>query len=197
MDRQTVIVVMLRRPRLNEPNEMRTDPLWEFGSFGCTGCHGRNLMNPKRLAEHNGSRFAFVQNGHLGIKLVHITPPVRAVLHSGFGEVAWEPREMPLQYDTAPLIVSRSGESDTPTILHLIRGARRRGPIAQFSSKFRSCRQPLPDSAGRELVEVYERTRNSGAAVSRSYVDALPYPPPLIDLDREATYRRLLCRNLA
>ena len=61
MDDPRVIIVMLRQPRLNDPNEMRTDPLWEFGSFGCTGCHRRSLMNPKKLTELNGTRFAFAQ----------------------------------------------------------------------------------------------------------------------------------------
>jgi hypothetical protein len=44
MDDARVIIVMLRQPRLDDPNEMRTDPLWEFGSFGCTGCHRKSLM---------------------------------------------------------------------------------------------------------------------------------------------------------
>src|SRR6185312_13769949 len=55
MDDPKVIIVMLRQPRLDSPNEMRTDPLWEFGSFGCTGCHRKNLMNPNKLTELNGT----------------------------------------------------------------------------------------------------------------------------------------------
>jgi hypothetical protein len=43
-----VIMVHLRRPKTHCPNEMRSDPFWEFGSFGCTRCHGRILMNPPR-----------------------------------------------------------------------------------------------------------------------------------------------------
>jgi hypothetical protein len=76
MNEPKVILVMLRQPRRSNPNEMRTDPLWEFGSFGCTRCHRKNLMNPKKLAELNGVRLGFAQNGPLGIKLVHVTPPV-------------------------------------------------------------------------------------------------------------------------
>ena len=34
-------------------------------------------------------------------------------------------------------------------------------------------------------------TGADGAAVVEGYEDALPYPPPRIDADREATYRRL------
>ena len=47
MAEHRIVIVMLRQPRLEDPSEMRTDPLWEFGSFGCTGCHRKNLMNPE------------------------------------------------------------------------------------------------------------------------------------------------------
>jgi hypothetical protein len=89
---------MLRRPRLDDPNEMRTDPLWEFGSFGCTGCHRANLMNPAKLTELHGARVGFAQNGPHGIKLVHLTPPIRTLHHGSFGEAKWSPAEMPLTY---------------------------------------------------------------------------------------------------
>jgi hypothetical protein len=92
----SVVLVMLRQPRLDDLNEMRTDPLWEFGSFGCTGCHRRNLMNLKRLSELNGMRLGFVQNGDLGVKLVHVTPPVKMLNHGAFGEARWTPPDMPL-----------------------------------------------------------------------------------------------------
>src|SRR5205814_8322552 len=76
----------LLSPLLSAPFPYTTlfrSPLWEFGSFGCTGCHNRNLMNPNRLTELSGARLAFAQNGDLGIKLVHLTPPV-SVVHHGF-----------------------------------------------------------------------------------------------------------------
>jgi hypothetical protein len=191
-----IVIVMLRQPRLEDPNEMRTDPLWEFGSFGCTGCHRKNLMNPKKLIEHNGARFAFAQNGQLGIKLVHVTPPVRMLHHGLFGEATWEPSAMPLRYDSAPTLVNNFGASDVPTLIHMISDVIRSSPVAQFASKFRSRRQPLPDHVGRELLEVYNSFRAHGAAVAEDYEDALPYPPPRIDADRESTYRRLRnCSN--
>ncbi len=187
-----IVFVMLRQPWLGDPNEMRTDPLWELGSFGCTRCHRKNLMNPKKLSEHEGARFAFAQNGRLGIKLVHVTPPVRMRHHGMFGEATWNPSAMPLRYDSAPTLVNNSGESDVPTLIQMISDVRRESPVAQFASKFRSRRQPLPDHVGQELLEVYNRFRDDGATVAERYEDALPYPPPRIDPDREATYRRLL-----
>lgn len=94
MDDARVMLVMLRQPQRDDPNEMRTDPLWEFGSFGCTGCHRSNLMNPAKLSELHGARLGFAQNGPCGIKLVHITPPIVTLHHGSFGEAKWSPVEM-------------------------------------------------------------------------------------------------------
>ncbi len=54
-NKQTVLVALLRQPRMERPNEMRSDPFWEFGSFGLTGCHKTNLMHPKE-GEGTGRR---------------------------------------------------------------------------------------------------------------------------------------------
>lgn len=197
MDSPRVVIVILRRPRLENPNEMRTDPLWEFGSFGCTRCHQKNLMNPKKLTEHNGAQFAFAQNGALGFKLVYVTPPVRTLHHGMFGEATWAPADMPLRYDSAPCLVDNFRVSDVPMLIDMISDVRRGTPVAQFASKFRSRRQPLPDHVGWELLEVYHRFRADDAAVAEGYEDALPYPPPRIDRDREATYRRLLSSGIS
>ncbi|WP_424990935.1 hypothetical protein [Fluviibacterium sp. S390] len=153
-------------------------------------------MNPKRLNEHNGSQFAFAQNGRLGVKLVHVTPPVRMLHHGLFGEATWRPAEMPLCYDSAPTLVTNFAGSDVPSLIHMIRDVRRASPVAQFSSKFRSRRRPLPDRVGQEVLEVYHRFRANGAAVAQAYEDALPFPPPCSDRDREATYQRLLDRSI-
>jgi hypothetical protein len=120
MDDPRVIIVMLRKPNIYDPSEMRTDPLWEFGSFGCTGCHRDNLMNPNKLTELNGTRFAFAQNGALGVKLVHITPPVNTLHHGMVGEATWHPVEMPLTYSSAPILINNFGASDVPEIREMI-----------------------------------------------------------------------------
>jgi hypothetical protein len=198
MDDARIILVMLRRPRLGDPNEMRTDPLWEFGSFGCTGCHHANLMNPAKLSELHGARFGFAQNGPYGIKLVHLTPPISTLHHGSFGEAKWSPAEMPLTYASAPTLVNNLGYSDVPLLTNMLGGVRRSSPVARFASKFRSRREALPPPIGEQVVTVYERTRSDGSSIyiARSYVDALPYIPPRVDDDREATYHRLL-RNSA
>src|SRR6516165_3609445 len=151
MDEPRVVLVMLRQPRSDNPNEMRTDPLWEFGSFGCTGCHRTNLMNPRKLSKLNEARLAFAQNGPYGVKLVHVTPPVRLISHGSFGEAKWSPAEMPLSYDTAPTLVNNHGFSDIPNLLEMISGVHRGSPVAKFASKFRSRRLPLPASIGQRI----------------------------------------------
>jgi hypothetical protein len=194
MDDARVILVMLRRPRLDDPNEMRTDPLWEFGSFGCTGCHRANLMNPAKLTELHGAHLGFAQNGPHGIKLVHLTPPIRTLHHGSFGEAKWSPAEMPLTYASAPTLVNSLGASDVPLLMDMLSGVRRGSPVARFASKFRSRCKPLPPSVAEQVIAVYERQRSDGGtgSVARFYVDALPCVPPRVDHNRQATYQQLL-----
>jgi len=153
------------------------------------------LMNPRKLTELNGARLAFAQNGPHGIKLVHVTPPVRTLHHGSFGEAKWSPAEMPLSYASAPTLVNNLGFSDVPNLLDMITGVRRGSPVARFASKFRSRRLPLPASIGERMIAVYDCVRSDGGSVAHSYVDALPWLPPRIDDDREATYRRLLRKS--
>ncbi|MDE0241882.1 MAG: hypothetical protein OXQ84_17115 [bacterium] len=173
-----VIVVMLRQPKGDDPREMRTDPLWEFGSFGCTGCHRRNLMNPRKVAELDGSRLAFAQGGDSEIRLVHVTPPVTMIHHGSFAEAVWQPQDMPLAYDSAPLLVDNRGDSDLPVLMEMIDDVRRNTPVARFASKFRSRRKPLPADIGRHLIASYLGFRQRGAVVAQCYADSLPFPPP-------------------
>src|SRR5436309_13484083 len=105
-----MFMVMLRRPRKNDP---RTDPFWEFGSFGCTGCHRRNLLHPRNCQIATGDRLAFVQGGNLGWRLLLITPPVNRVDHSGPRstrciELRWPSDRLPFRYDRAPSLFEMS-----------------------------------------------------------------------------------------
>jgi hypothetical protein len=105
MSNQTFIVI-LRRPGKGDP---RTDPFWEFGSFGCTGCHSKNLLHPKNCQIRSGDRLAFVQGGHLGFRLLLLTPPVERIDHAGDSprgvvELRWRPPRKPFRYNRAPSI---------------------------------------------------------------------------------------------
>jgi hypothetical protein len=196
MAEDRVIVVLLRRPRKSNPEEMRSDPFWEFGSFGCTRCHARNLMNPSKGHELEGVRLAFVQGGHLGLRLVLITPPVRIVHHTGCCEARWKPAQMPFRYDSAPLVVSNEGETDFSGLIEMFADTNRTTLVGRFSSRFRSRREPLPAHVARKLLRRYEQVvrRARKGSFAASYEEALPYPPNRIDGNRASTYRQLLAR---
>lgn len=176
---------------LNEPQEMRTDPLWNFGSFGCTSCHSKNLMNPKKIDQLEGVRLAFARGGDSEVRLVHVTPPITVVCHGVFSEAKWLPEEMPLAYETAPVLIDNYGSSDTPKLISVFRDVNRQNCVSRFASKFRTRRKPLPPDIAKEIAWVYEKTRRSGATVSQCYTDSLPYAPLNIDRNREATYDAL------
>jgi len=214
--KQTVLVALLRQPHMERPTEMRSDPFWEFGSFGLTGCHKTNLMHPKKVHELKGARIAFVQGGDAGFKLVYLTPPVTPIPYSDRSEIRWETSgkngvssetgvsnetgsTMPFRYEKAPFIISTSGVSDVPEIVHIFENVRRNGWMGRFASKFRTRREPLPDACAAQLIKVWNaRVRKATAGdFARIYTDALPYNPPKTDFDREGTYDRMLAAALA
>ena len=188
-----VVIVHLRRPRRSDPNEMRSDPFWEFGSFGCTGCHMKNLMNPRRIDELEGARLAFAQGGPEGFRLVLLTPPVHAIRHKNRCELRWDASRVPFRYDRAPLLINNEGESDFPLLRRIIR-ADRETWCGRFSSRFRSSRTPLRNDAAGELLRVYQAHMDgvSPEALMVGYADTMPYPPNKVDGHRKRTYRRLL-----
>jgi len=61
-----VVMVHLRQPKRQDPRERRSDPFYDFGRFGCTGCHRTNLMNPAKIGELDGVRLAMAQGGRGG-----------------------------------------------------------------------------------------------------------------------------------
>jgi hypothetical protein len=193
---QRVIIVHLRRPRsrTDKPDEKRSDPFWEYGSFGLTGCHGENLMHPKNADRLDGVRFAFAQGGRRGTKLVHLTPPVKIVRHRNRIEATWSPKEMPFRYDRAPILASNEHLGDFSRLESSVMSIRRQTREGQFSSKFRSRASCIPDEIAREIIDTYDgRRRNAKKEnIARSYHEALPWEPPLIDKHRHQTYTELL-----
>lgn len=66
-----------KRYRLRCRRGYREILLWEFGSFGSTTYHMKNLLNPKHAKTRlEGARLAFAQGGPQGFKLVMLTPKV-------------------------------------------------------------------------------------------------------------------------
>ena len=188
-----VIIVHLRRPRTTNPRESRSDPFWEFGSFGITGCHNRNLMNPRNARKLEGVRLAFAQGGNQGTRLVYLTAPVKIDRHRSCIEARWSP-EMPFRYDSAPILVSNKAKSHFPKLAAGLKAVRRSTLEGKFASKYRSAATYLGDGVANELVKIHAEKRRGAPAseIARSYVDALPCIPPLADHDREQAYAKAL-----
>lgn len=189
-----VTIVMLRQPRMSVPTEMRSDPFWEYGSFGTTGCHQRNLLHPKNAAALERTRLAFAQGSKQGPRLVMLTPPVRVIAYSDRCEVLWEPCR-PFRYEFAPVIVDSNGYSDMPLFLDLIKDVRRNGRGGKFASRFRTRCEPLPDAIAASVVRVFDTrmraARRKPQMLADTYEQALPCNPPLVDRNRQTTYERL------
>lgn len=167
-----VFVVMLRRPRVGDS---RSDPYYEFGSFGLTGCHSKNLLHPERAQERlNNSRLAFVQGGDKGLRLICLTPPVTVVRHPGNKiEVLWRKssrRYQFLRYDSGVEIL------EIPGVERIIAKVNRSKPMAKFSSKFRTSVKPLDENISKALEKEYRKACQSTNRLASRYDEALPKP---------------------
>jgi hypothetical protein len=191
MESDKIIIVHLRRPGTNDS---RNDPFWEFGSFGITGCHGVNLLNPKRVHELEGVRLAFAQGGRNGFKLLFLTPCISIVKHKTYSEAKWQPAAMPMKYDEAPVLVANDGRM-MRGMREALRGVNRTTLESRFSSRFRSRRNPLnddfPDLAEQIAAEFdvgYKRAKKNGF-LAKTYDEALPWRIKAPDRERQETYR--------
>lgn len=187
-----VIIVLLRQPRLND---MRSDPFWEFGSFGLTSCHKKNLMNPNKAKELDGKRLAFAQGGPHGFKLVMLSPPIITKKHGRVIEAKWEPQRMPFKYNSAPLFIDNEGKTDIPSIKNKIKDINRKTWLGKFSSAFRSRRKPVSQRIADEIIKINNKTLLKGDSVlAEKYEEALPPKkiPGLIDRNRQETYNSIL-----
>lgn len=108
----SLFFVHLRQPRSSD--DPRTDPKYDKGSFGSTGCHNSNLLCPKRILERigKGDRFVFLQGGKnekkgcSTIKISFITPPIKEIkISKGCGVIKWDSNwdehhhKRPLKYE--------------------------------------------------------------------------------------------------
>jgi hypothetical protein len=193
-----VYIVHLRRPNSArvDPHERRSDPFWEFGSFGCTGCHSNNLFHPKRATDLEGARLAFAQGGSRGFRLVLLTPPVSVRNWDDRLEARWKPAQMPFRYEHAPVLAANDRPSDFPVLERFVLATARTSIEGGFSSRFRSRAEPLDDRIAKELIRQYQRLRSTAPphAIATSYEQALSQLPPLVDRNRRQTYRALIER---
>lgn len=191
-----VIIVHLRRPRRRKPDEARSDPFYEFGSFGCTKCHSKNVLHPDSASELVGCRIAFAQGGAAGFRLICLTPPVRVVHHRDRCELTWTPTGNPFRYAAAPLLIDNEWNGDFPALREMLRPVNRTTPVGKFSSLFRSSRQSLPEWVAREMISTFDAACLNATtdAFAGSYVETLPYPPNNPDHDRLARLNMLRAR---
>ena len=180
----------LRRPG---PDDPRTDPLYEFGSFGCTRCHCTNLFHPRHAEDLDGARLAFVQGGDCGSRLVFLTPPIKVRKWKGCCEAMWTPARMPFKYAEAPILVRNDGTSDFPSVERFAHDTECPTVESGLPSRLRSRASPLSVAMAKQIVAVYERQRREKprSAIASVYYEALPYVTK-VDHHRERTYRRLL-----
>lgn len=186
-----VILVHLRQPKRSDANESRTDPLYEFGSFGTTDCHNTNLL---RDTAATGARFGFIQPGPGIMRLMFLTPPVTVIDHGKRRGAHWKPAEMPLRFAAGIVLIDQEGNTDVPSLKAMLTGGQRSTWVGRFSSAFRSRTTPLPAHVATELIAAWDRLLVDGGPAIRAerYWEALPFMPPRPDTNRAETHRRLL-----
>ncbi len=182
MNPARAFVITLRRPG---KNDLRSDPFWEFGSFGCTGCHGTNLLHPKNCKIGDGDRLAFVQGGNRGARLLLVTPPVTRIDHPGGGpngtvELRWDRAAQPFKYREAPSLFATPApgrEGRFPKLHEFVRLIQRPTLDGKFASRFRSRSKPLEPHLAEELIAGFEDAVRAAASSQfvAHYHEALPW----------------------
>lgn len=161
-------LVFLRRPRSSD--DSRHDPFWEFGSFGRTGCHSRNLFHSKRTPLQRGDRLAFLQGGSGEVRMVGLTPAI-TVRHVGNRlEARWSASYRPFRYDDAPLFINNRGRSAFPSVPLALRGTARSTYCGAAASRFRSRTKPLPAALADQVLSVFVAHVGARAA---NYLEAV------------------------
>jgi hypothetical protein len=177
-----LFIVMLRQPRKDDP---RTDPFWEFGSFGCTGCHGKNLLHSKNCEIRDGDRLAFVQGGQLGCRLLLVTPSVERIDHPGGSprgrvELRWDSAKKPFRYNHAPSLFETPAPGRAglfPKLAANVAHTNRCTIDAKLASRFRARTSPLGPELARDLDEGFNAAvkKAKKSDFIASYEEALPW----------------------
>jgi hypothetical protein len=192
MSSPAVFIVLLRRPRKNDP---RIDPFYEVGSFGLTGCHRRNLLHPKNASRLNGGRLAFVQGGNDGARLICLTPPITIITHAHGMEARWNRKHSAgrfFKYPNAPVLVDGRRGTGVSLLKGMIEEVRRSTLEGKLSSKFRSYTRALPTDVAHALIEIHARSLRNLECFANRYEETLPYFPDIIDGKRKQTWEALL-----
>lgn len=156
----SLYAVYLRQP--HGLDDERSEPFWEFGSFGRTGCHRRNLLsrNSPLKAE---DQLAFLQGGNAEVRIVGVTPPLfetsRREVSGELQEINWDPSYRPLSYKSAPLLINNDGRTEFPSIMQLIRDAARSTWCGKLGSCMRSRTTALDDALAKEILDWFSSSQ--------------------------------------
>lgn len=170
----SLYAVYLRQPA--GIDDERREPFWEFGSFGRTGCHRRNLLSRNSPLEA-GDQLAFLQGGNAEVRIVAVTPPLHATTRressGALQEVNWDASYRPLPYESAPLLIDNQGRTEFPSIVRMIVDAARSTWCSKLGSCFRSRTSALDEPLAREILAWFA-TSNLPRALH--YTDAIMRP---------------------
>ena len=77
---ENIYSIYLRRPKTK--SDSRDDPFYDRGDFGSTGCHSKNILNPryKNKFKEGNAKLCFMQGGSENTKIVYITPSLSKVI---------------------------------------------------------------------------------------------------------------------
>lgn len=194
-------LVFLRQPRAAKTLDKRSDPFWEFGSFGLTGCHSRNLMHPKNVHRLNGQDIGFIQTGFFGgvrgVRIVNIVTVESVVCHLDVCEVKWDPTNLPFKFSSSLLLLDNNGYYLSEDLKKMVNSVNRQTPVAKFSSKFRTRSFPVPENVKNDILLNFGALKKQSKAedIVDFYWQAIGREPPVLDQDRSKTYEELLIKR--
>lgn len=145
--------VFLRRPR--DKADMRSDPFWEFGSFGRTGCHDKNLLHPKNSPLRDGDRLVFLQGGDQEIRAVGLTPPIAISGDSHRLDLRWDSSYRPVPFETAPVLIDNQGYTDFPAVLDALANTQRSTYCGKAGSRLRARTTPIEGKLADQISSLF------------------------------------------
>jgi hypothetical protein len=138
------------------------DPFWEFGSFGKTGCHEKNLLHPQRCKLQDGDRLAFIQGGRGELKIVGLTPAIKVAGSTNRLELKWDKSYRPLPYVSAPLLINNSRKTAFPSVFSALRlnDTNRSTFCGRVASRLRSRTTPMNHELSEEILRWFASKRH-------------------------------------
>jgi hypothetical protein len=166
----SVFFVYLRQP--GGLDDRRNDPFWEFGSFGRTGCHRKNLLHPKNSRIVDGDHLAFLQGGKGEIRVVGLTPPIRVAGTTERIELKWDKTYRPVPFLSAPLLINNDGDTAFPAMYAALRLANtnRSTFCGRAASRLRSRAAAVNSELAYEIFQWFSASRLPKVA---AYTDAI------------------------